>query len=94
MFKLIADGWMYIHIPKTSGGNLKKIIIKYYSGQVENVYIKSKAYDYWWNNLALTKNVALLKESYPVLSKHIPLNVYEKVFDCSKLKIFTIVRNP
>lgn len=91
---VINRNWLYIHIPKTSGTNLKELFLNSDNHIFENVYIKSKSYDYWWNNLALTKNVALLKESYPILSKHIPLNIYEKFFDCIKLKIFTIVRNP
>jgi hypothetical protein len=91
---VINREWLYIHIPKTSGTNLKELFLNSDNHIFENVYITNKAYDYWWNNLTLNRDVALLKESYPILSKHIPLSIYEKVFNCSKLKIFSIVRNP
>lgn len=84
---------MYIHIPKTSGTNLKELFLSSDNHIFENVYIKSKAYDYWCSNIIKNKNFEFFNEYYP-LNKHIPLNVYEKVFDCSKLKIFSIVRNP
>lgn len=90
---IVNREWLYIHIPKTSGTNLKHLFLHSDNHIFENVYIKFKAYDYWCSNITKNKNFEFLNEYYS-LNEHIPLNVYEKVFDCSKLKIFTIVRNP
>ncbi len=91
---VINREWLYIHIPKTSGTNLKELFLNSDNHIFDNIYIKSKSYDYWCNTCTLNKDVALFKEYCPVLSKHIPLFAYEKFFDCNQLKVFSIVRNP
>jgi hypothetical protein len=108
MFKLIDDGWMYIHIPKTSGGNLKKIIIKYYSGEYfifdKNFNdIDAPIVDLLWEQYeSECVKTGLIPVEYFNIAKsellfevqHSPLWVWQKSGMYNGEKIMTIVRNP
>lgn len=108
MLKLLSDGWMYIHIPKTSGANFKQIVVRYYSGEYSifsksfddiNAPIVSIFWEKYENEYVKTKQtpvqyfeVAKSKLLFQV--QHAPFGVWERAEMYNGEKVMTIVRNP
>lgn len=108
MLKLLSDGWMYIHIPRTSGANFKQIVSQYYKGEY-NIF--SKSFDdidapivsiLWenvYNKYVKTGEVSVYrfnlgKRNLLFEVQHAPLWAWQKVEMYNDEKIMTIVRNP
>lgn len=108
MLKLLADGWMYIHIPKTSGGNFKHIVVKYYQGEYFifpksfkdiDAPIVSILWENYENEYVKTKimpNSYFNKAKFELLFEvqHAPLWAWQKAEMYNNEKVMTIVRNP
>ena len=88
---LIDDEWCFIHIPKTSGTNLRYVFpqercVKYGGNQY---------WDEFWSNTnseILSSFTNQIKECNIV--KHAPLHFWEENGVVKNHKVFTIVRNP
>ena len=94
---LIDNEWCFIHIPKTSGTNLRKSFssdraIKYNDHQFWNEFwydsklAQIPSFKELVNNQMSDENAGIIK--------HAPLHFWEKVGVVKNQKIFTIVRNP
>lgn len=101
---IINQEVMYIHIPKTSGTNLRHVflnsshdIIDYDEvGKIKKLSIPAR--DLFWNGKdirdILEHPFLYLSEIDYSITKHSPLWVWQKTGDWSDHKIITIVRNP
>lgn len=107
MLKLLSDGWMYIHIPKTSGANFKQIVVKYYDGEYSifsksfndiNAPIVSVFWEKYEQEIQETidefKYFGIVKQKLLFQIQHAPLWVWQKSEMYNNEKVLTIVRNP
>jgi len=95
---------MYIHIPKTSGTNLRQVfhnssndIIDYDEvGKIKNLSISAR--NIFWEEIYISDILEhpflQLSEVDYLTTKHSPLWVWQKSGDWNDHKIITIVRNP
>ena len=89
----VDDAWCFIHIPKTSGTNLKNIFpsnrVNYFDG-IEYRNLFWEGYDYLFFKDYIPSIYGFYEQ------KHIPLSFWlkHKVIDLNYHKIFSIVRNP
>jgi hypothetical protein len=93
---LINHEWLYVHIPKTSGTNLKNRFIQSKNIITEDDNLYWISYTDWYKKSLIGKvvdsNIILL--GWYVFSKHIPLFMWEDKIEEKNLKTFATVRNP
>ena len=108
MLKLINHKTIFIHIPKTSGTNFKKIVTEHYSGEyfISNkkfndvnaliVSILWEKYDneYVKTGLISTEYFNIIKSTLLFQIDHAPLWVWQKSGMYDDEKVITISRNP
>jgi hypothetical protein len=90
---VINNEWLYHHIPKTSGTNLKNRFLNSKNSITEDYDLRWSLYQQWYNHSQIKDSKVVLLGWY-VLSRHMPLFVWEDKINEKNLKIFATIRNP